>query len=129
MTLFLFFFFQAEDGIRDSSVTGVQTCALPICVPSDVVKLKVGLKPAGSVFSERDRAVTDFLMLPGGDTLVAAVETPGNSNQVPIPGKLKMLRSKNLKVWIEMDADYRAVAQRAVLASADAHHIWVGTDP
>src|SRR5260370_12601211 len=26
------FFFQAEDGIRDSSVTGVQTCALPIFV-------------------------------------------------------------------------------------------------
>src|SRR3989449_6601158 len=29
-TLFLFFFFQAEDGIRDVAVTGVQTCALPI---------------------------------------------------------------------------------------------------
>src|SRR5687767_15556782 len=28
--LFLFFF-QAEDGIRDKLVTGVQTCALPIC--------------------------------------------------------------------------------------------------
>src|SRR5256885_9956837 len=26
------FFFQAEDGIRDYKVTGVQTCALPICV-------------------------------------------------------------------------------------------------
>src|SRR5207245_5652792 len=26
------FFFQAEDGIRDATVTGVQTCALPICV-------------------------------------------------------------------------------------------------
>src|SRR5258706_10559816 len=26
-----YFFFQAEDGIRDWSVTGVQTCALPIC--------------------------------------------------------------------------------------------------
>src|SRR5690606_39774115 len=26
-----FFFFQAEDGIRDFHVTGVQTCALPIC--------------------------------------------------------------------------------------------------
>ena len=25
------FFFQAEDGIRDIGVTGVQTCALPIC--------------------------------------------------------------------------------------------------
>src|SRR5262249_60112039 len=28
--LLFFFFFQAEDGIRDWSVTGVQTCALPI---------------------------------------------------------------------------------------------------
>src|SRR5687768_17938890 len=29
-----FFFFQAEDGIRDVAVTGVQTCALPILSPS-----------------------------------------------------------------------------------------------
>src|SRR5712672_3827761 len=28
---FVFFFFQAEDGIRYKLVTGVQTCALPIC--------------------------------------------------------------------------------------------------
>src|SRR5688572_8925635 len=31
MSLYFFFFFQAEDGIRDLTVTGVQTCALPIC--------------------------------------------------------------------------------------------------
>src|SRR5699024_9249590 len=30
--LFVFFFFQAEDGIRDRNVTGVQTCALPILI-------------------------------------------------------------------------------------------------
>src|SRR5438046_9892881 len=30
IVLTFFFFFQAEDGIRDWSVTGVQTCALPI---------------------------------------------------------------------------------------------------
>src|SRR5258707_9473313 len=30
VALLLFFFFQAEDGIRDIGVTGVQTCALPI---------------------------------------------------------------------------------------------------
>src|SRR5438132_5133106 len=29
--VWFFFFFQAEDGIRDHCVTGVQTCALPIC--------------------------------------------------------------------------------------------------
>src|SRR5437868_14151476 len=28
--MYFFFFFQAEDGIRDRNVTGVQTCALPI---------------------------------------------------------------------------------------------------
>src|SRR5205085_3949026 len=31
-----FFFFQAEDGIRDLTVTGVQTCALPISASSSV---------------------------------------------------------------------------------------------
>src|SRR5207249_8162244 len=30
LTELIFFFFQAEDGIRDRNVTGVQTCALPI---------------------------------------------------------------------------------------------------
>src|SRR5260221_11477960 len=36
--MLLFFFFQAEDGIRDHCVTGVQTCALPISLkcPPDV---------------------------------------------------------------------------------------------
>src|SRR2546430_6828160 len=33
--LVLFFFFQAEDGIRDLTVTGVQTCALPILVTKE----------------------------------------------------------------------------------------------
>src|SRR5699024_11675191 len=31
------FFFQAEDGIRDRNVTGVQTCALPISCPADAI--------------------------------------------------------------------------------------------
>src|SRR5947208_14549243 len=38
-----FFFFQAEDGIRDDLVTGVQTCALPIWSPT------VRTKPASVV--------------------------------------------------------------------------------
>src|SRR5262249_58979466 len=33
-----FFFFKAEDGIRDWSVTGVQTCALPIFIPSGLAR-------------------------------------------------------------------------------------------
>src|SRR5690606_40615555 len=37
MLLGFIFFFQAEDGIRDFHVTGVQTCALPISVDSDLL--------------------------------------------------------------------------------------------
>src|SRR5256885_9887526 len=43
-SFFLFFFFQAEDGIRDYKVTGVQTCALPI----SAARSSFGLAPTAS---------------------------------------------------------------------------------
>src|SRR5438309_8292709 len=42
--IFFFFFFQAEDGIRDGTVTGVQTCALPICLRADFRLRSVGVQ-------------------------------------------------------------------------------------
>src|SRR5215208_2289309 len=38
----VFFFFQAEDGIRDGHVTGVQTCALPISANAHVAAASTG---------------------------------------------------------------------------------------
>src|SRR5699024_11283518 len=54
----VFFFFQAEDGIRDRNVTGVQTCALPIsrCGPASV-------RPASC--SNRGRAASCDPMIEG----------------------------------------------------------------
>src|SRR5439155_5467941 len=53
----LFFFFQAEDGIRDGHVTGVQTCALPILAAEIEQRGRAGL----------DRAVLfQRLRRPGG---------------------------------------------------------------
>src|SRR5437667_7579109 len=63
--ILVFFFFQAEDGIRDRDVTGVQTCALPICehqrgadgeheVARRDQRLDVGLDAEGDV-PEQDR--------------------------------------------------------------------------
>src|SRR5438093_4018810 len=49
----MFFVFQAEDGIRDWSVTGVQTCALPI-FPQDVPPLRGRLAQAGVECLEAD---------------------------------------------------------------------------
>src|SRR5260221_4724462 len=39
-----FFFSQAEDGIRDHCVTGVQTCALPICTPDETAAVAKDFK-------------------------------------------------------------------------------------
>src|SRR2546430_9553713 len=66
-----FFFFQAEDGIRDLTVTGVQTCALPI---SDA-RLVAALGRAGALsgpastrcYSQRTCPQTSFLRSLGCD--------------------------------------------------------------
>src|SRR5256885_3672443 len=51
-----YFFFQAEDGIRDYKVTGVQTCALPIC--------EVGLIVTGGIApNERGRPMKGGAMM------------------------------------------------------------------
>src|SRR5437016_8605281 len=58
----LFFFFQAEDGIRDWSVTGIQTCALPIVVIANV---------EGDFFTRAQLSLaSDFVAERGGGLLV-----------------------------------------------------------
>src|SRR5207302_2335223 len=58
-------FFQAEDGIRDFHVTGVQTCALPICSL---------LRGTGFVRSGSDFRAPGFEMKPArGTTVIASI--------------------------------------------------------
>jgi photosystem II stability/assembly factor-like uncharacterized protein len=97
-------------------------------LPSSVLKVEFGVAKPLVVFAKRDRAVSDIALLDDGGALLASIQPPGNSNQVPIPGKLRMLRSKNLSDWAEEEVDYRAVAQRAVIAAPDSKHAWVATD-
>src|SRR3712207_8172691 len=66
----LVFFFQAEDGIRDIGVTGVQTCALPIFERLTVLFLQqrlgvkgVGLRDAAVHVEEDDVAALGWVML------------------------------------------------------------------
>src|SRR3989440_12598132 len=86
MILFFFFFFQAEDGIRDLIVTGVQTCALPICSGMTThVELGIPgiqLAPGDHVcafyrgLSERDEILIPYLRegLHAGDKCICVVD-------------------------------------------------------
>ena len=77
-------------------------------------------------YRERNRNVTDIAFL-GKEGLLAAVEPPGKLYQLPIPGKLHILRSDDLQKWAEMKVDYRAFGQRAILATSGTD-AWVATD-
>src|SRR5690625_2281949 len=58
--MMLFFFFQAEDGIRGGHVTGVQTCALPIFATGWTVNRSVKNKAAKWVFEALEHVISVF---------------------------------------------------------------------
>src|SRR5688572_30906830 len=57
---FFFFFFQAEDGIRDLTVTGVQTCALPISASGNAVTMPQRLRNGPPRFTPTKRSIVDL---------------------------------------------------------------------
>src|SRR5216684_6208178 len=74
----VFFFFQAEDGIRDVAVTGVQTCALPIFAPragAELNALHRHLQKCGG-FAGVDGEVDFTACLPLADAFNQAPEKP-----------------------------------------------------
>jgi hypothetical protein len=92
-----------------------------------VFKMDLGVKNT-RVYGDKSRAIRDLALLSDGDVILAAIERQGKSNDLPIPGKLKMMRSGSLETWIDMDVDYRAVATRASIAAVDPRNVWVATD-
>src|SRR5437867_6263407 len=73
--ILFFFFFQAEDGIRDRTVTGVQTCALPIlskrsskCVPATALL-------EGNIRSKARLECCNFRSLPSERTPVGKLKS------------------------------------------------------
>src|SRR5207237_7595702 len=76
------FFFQAEDGIRDSSVTGVQTCALPIYDQTQAPPRTVGpaLELSGcGTLEEFAEARADLLVALSGEPEVVLAEPEGHA--------------------------------------------------
>jgi hypothetical protein len=74
------------------------------------------------------RAITDIALTANGTAYAVAIEPPGKMNWGPVPGKVKVLKSADLKAWTDMAVDYRAVGRSAVLAVVDETHAWIATD-
>src|SRR6266436_8012980 len=84
----LIFFFQAEDGIRDVAVTGVQTCALPISSPGTPVRGR-DLARAGAVRRAGHRGGAlhggDLLRHLGARPVAGGARPAGSSFTRPLP--------------------------------------------
>src|SRR5947209_11229625 len=74
---FFFFFFQAEDGIRDIGVNGVQTCALPI---SDAIGVRIRAADEDIDIDRRRRASQESRHAFG---LVARIRAPQRDDRAP----------------------------------------------
>src|SRR5256885_5691670 len=87
------FFFQAEDGIRDYKVTGVQTCALPIFVHSSSYEEVRGPEPA--------RNPTRLGFCNTGLGITIAVQSIMEHCAPSGPGKASQFRSEERRVGKE----------------------------
>src|SRR6266566_8654107 len=81
---FEFFFFQAEDGIRDYKVTGVQTCALPISNEDEALAL-TGKPPREAAAALSERFAIACVKRGAAGALAAQA---GRMHSVPAPHKL-----------------------------------------
>src|SRR5256885_5274517 len=122
-----FFFFQAEDGIRDYKVTGVQTCALPICVGSPgKARVKIAVVGTGYVGLVAGACLAET----GNDVLcvdVDAAKIEGlRQNRLPIhePGLEPLVIRNQRDGRLEFTTDVGAAIERS-----DVIVIAVGTPP
>jgi photosystem II stability/assembly factor-like uncharacterized protein len=97
-------------------------------VPAEMHAMNWKTGSTTRAFAGATRAITDIALTAKGTAYAVAIEPPGKMNWGPVPGKLKVLRSVDLKVWTEMQVDYRAVGTNAVLAVVDESHAWIATD-
>src|SRR5207237_2159249 len=83
------FVFQVEDGIRDSSVTGVQTCALPIFAAATTTAIGIWtpLGPAPLASDATGFGQQDYGWVSGRATAVAVDPADATGNTVYIGGR------------------------------------------
>ena len=96
--------------------------------PSEVHRLSFQGAKNMRVFREKNRAVKDAGFTVDGSGVLAAIERKGELGHLPIPGRLRIYESADLATWTELNVDYKAVANSAVLSTGDLRARFVATD-
>lgn len=95
--------------------------------PSEAYKLDWRTGKNETVYKDTKFSVTDIWLSPGGTAYLSGTQTQGKIRNV-LPGRVQVLSSKDFSTWTEIPVDYRAVANRTILAGAGEHDLWLATD-
>jgi photosystem II stability/assembly factor-like uncharacterized protein len=94
--------------------------------PSEVYRIEWATGKSSTVYRDRNFNVSDIWILPNGEAYLAGNTVVGQMRGI-VPGKVQVLRSRNLSAWSQLEVDYRAVANQVVLAGA-GDSLWMATD-
>jgi hypothetical protein len=95
--------------------------------PSEAYRLKWPSGSSERVYRDKGFAVTDVWVTPDGTGYLAGIAVSGQLRSV-VPGRVRVLKSRDFSTWTDIEVDYRAVANRATLAAAGDRDIWLATN-
>jgi len=95
--------------------------------PSEAYKIEWTTGKSASIFHDKRFAISDTWIASDGTVYLAGIAVPGELRTV-IPGRVQVLKSKDLSAWTEMEVDYRAVARQVTFSAPNDDNLWIATD-
>lgn len=95
--------------------------------PAEVYRVDSRTGRNQTLYRDRKFAISDVWLTADGAAYLAGTQVVGQVRNVA-PGKVQVLRSSDFSVWTEMAVDYKAIANRVILAVVDDKNMWLATD-
>ena len=95
--------------------------------PSEVYRIKWPASGSDRVYRDKSFAVTDVSVTPDGTGYLSGIVASGELRSL-VPGRVRVLKSRDFSTWTDIEVDYRAVANRTTMAAAGDRDIWLATD-
>jgi len=113
--------------LPDGTGLGLIAYSNSFAYPSEATRINWHSGKSETVYRDKHFNASDIWLTPGGTAYLAGTQVAGQLRDV-VPGKVQVLRSTDMSVWAELPVDYRAVANRVILAGADDKNLWIATN-